>query len=46
MNGIFHNCAQKVYQYGALKENIIKKKQYKKGLKWNLEFYKSVCRNY
>ena len=30
MNGIFHTCAQKIYEYGTFeKKSLLRKKQYK-----------------
>ena len=45
MNGIFHTCAQKVYQYGDYKKNrpLIKKQKPRKSLKWQLEMFKETC---
>ena len=44
MNGIFHSCAQKIYCYGNYEnKSLLRKTKYKKGLKWQLEFYKEVC---
>lgn len=44
MNGIFHTCAQKIYQYGSFeKKSLLRKPQYKKGLRWRMRLYESVC---
>lgn len=44
MNGIFHNCAQKVYQYGAHKSNrsLLFKKKPKGGLSLQIKFFEEV----
>ena len=44
MNGIFHTCAQKVYQYGAFeKKSLLRKPQYKKGIRWQIQLFEEVC---
>jgi 5'-3' exoribonuclease 1 len=44
MNGIFHTCAQKIYQYGAFeKKSLLRKPQYKKGLRWQIQLFEEVC---
>jgi 5'-3' exonuclease len=44
MNGIFHTCAQKIYQYGSFeKKSLLRKPQYKRGLRWQMRLYESVC---
>ena len=43
MNGIFHNCAQKVYQYGAFERKTLLRKTIQKRIKMESKFYKSVC---
>ena len=44
MNGIFHNCAQKVYEYGSFeKTSLLRKAKYKKGLRWQLKLFEAVC---
>lgn len=42
MNGIFHNSAQKIYEYGSFKRNIrfLKCKKYNKT---HIDVYKNVC---
>ena len=44
MNGIFHTCAQKVYQYGSFeKKSFLRKQQYKKGAQWQRQVFEEVC---
>ena len=45
MNGIFHNCAQQVYQYGNFKKEGPKLlvRNPKKGLKQQIKFFEAVC---
>lgn len=44
MNGIFHTCAQKVYQYGSFeKKSFLRKQKYKKGTVWQRQVFEEVC---
>jgi len=45
MNGVFHYCAQKVYQYGNFSRNkkLLRKQQTRNGLKWQLRFFQEIC---
>jgi 5'-3' exoribonuclease 1 len=44
MNGIFHTCAQKIYQYGSYeKKSLLRKQQYKKGQHWRIKLFEQVC---
>ena len=44
MNGIFHACAQKVYQYGSFeKKRLLRKQPYKKGQRWQIQLFEEVC---
>tara|TARA_B100000401_G_scaffold223311_1_gene151114 strand:+ start:2201 stop:3916 length:1716 start_codon:yes stop_codon:yes gene_type:complete len=45
MNGIYHTCAQKIYQYGDFKKNrpLLRKQKPKNSLRWQLEMFKETC---
>jgi 5'-3' exoribonuclease 1 len=45
MNGVFHYCAQKVYQYGNFARNkkLLRKQHTRNGLKWQLRFFHEIC---
>ena len=45
MNGIFHTCAQKVYEYGDFERNksLMVKNRKKTGIKWQTKMFKEVC---
>ena len=44
MNGIFHTSAQKIYEYGNYeRKSLLRRPQYKKGLKWQLKLYEDVA---
>jgi len=46
MNGIFHSCAQKIYEYGAFeKKSLLIKQKYKKGLRWQMSLFAEICEN-
>lgn len=44
MNGLFHNSAQKIYEYGSFKRNI-RFLEYKKQNKSQIEVFADVCKN-
>jgi 5'-3' exoribonuclease 1 len=45
MNGIFHTCAQKVYQYGSFeKKSLLRPQAYKKGVRWQIKLFEEVCK--
>ena len=45
MNGIFHPCAQKIYEYGDFKKNksLLRRKTRKIGVKWQTKMFAEVC---
>ncbi len=45
MNGIFHTCAQKIYEYGDFEKNksLLVKNRRKIGIKWQTKMFKEVC---
>ena len=45
MNGIFHQCAQKVYEYGNYKKEkrLLSRQVHKVGYKYKLQLYQEVC---
>ena len=44
MNGIFHSCAQKVYDYGNEKnKRLLTRSRPKKGLKFQLRLFEEIC---
>ena len=44
MNGIFHSCAQKVYDYGNEKnKRLLTRSRSKKGLKFQLRLFEEIC---
>ena len=44
MNGIFHNCAQKIYEYGSFeKKSLLRKQKFKKGIRWQRLLYEEIC---
>ena len=45
MNGIFHTCAQKIYEYGDYEKNksLLVKNHKKIGIKWQTKMFKEVC---
>lgn len=45
LNGIFHNCAQQVYQYGEYKRKSLITKQYRRnfGVKKQIELFAKIC---
>jgi len=44
LNGVFHPCAQKIYEYGDYKRpKALLMKRIKTGKKWRMNFFKEVC---